>query len=141
MQMFAPGGAQLYREGTKWPKGHLYTLIGHLAFHMRALIATAKPGNGYTVNNYRRWNQGARGRLLPKKFHTQNVPFFYVKSIIFKVKHAPSLLRKRTDFLNILSLNVLLLFLPITGHSYIQRRHRVSKGAPLCLNWAFSPSY
>ena len=43
MQIFAPDVAQ-YREGTKWAKGHLYALTGHLAFHIGALIATAEPG-------------------------------------------------------------------------------------------------
>ena len=38
MQFFAPDGPQLYREGTKWAKGHLYALMGHLALHIRALI-------------------------------------------------------------------------------------------------------
>ena len=38
---FAHYGAQLYREGTKLARGHLYALMGHLALH----IATTEPGN------------------------------------------------------------------------------------------------
>ena len=45
MLIFAPDGAQLYREGTKWAKGHLYALMGHLAHHIRALMATSEPEN------------------------------------------------------------------------------------------------
>ena len=47
MQIFAPDHADgaHNREGTKWTKGHIYALMGHLAFHIRALIATAEPGN------------------------------------------------------------------------------------------------
>ena len=78
MQNFAPDGAQLYREGTKWAKGHLYALIRHLAFHIRALIATAEPVNNFVPVNLnfslplkghsqRWWNQGA-GVLAPPKF-------------------------------------------------------------------------
>ena len=26
-------GHSYYREGTKWAKGYLYALMGHLAFH------------------------------------------------------------------------------------------------------------
>ena len=43
MQFLPPTGHS-YREGTKWAKGHLYALMGHLAFHIRALRATAEPG-------------------------------------------------------------------------------------------------
>ena len=33
-----------YRKGTKWAKGHLYTLMGHISCHIWALIiATAEP--------------------------------------------------------------------------------------------------
>ena len=42
---FAHYGAQLYREGTKFAKGHLNALMGHLSIHIRALIATTEPGN------------------------------------------------------------------------------------------------
>ena len=46
MNFFCPlRGIVIYREGTKWAKGHLYALMGHLAFHIRALIATVEPGN------------------------------------------------------------------------------------------------
>ena len=76
MQIFAPDGAQLYREGTKWAKGHLYALMGHLSYHIRALIATAEPINCprepislplMKGHSQRRWNQGA-GALAPPKF-------------------------------------------------------------------------
>ena len=43
---FAHYGAQLYREGTKLAKGHLYALMWHLALHIRAhVIVTSEPGN------------------------------------------------------------------------------------------------
>ena len=85
MHIFVPDGAQLYRVGTKWAKGHLYVLIGHLAFHIRALIATVEPGNyprepfslplkGHSQLG--RWNQGGRGRLLPQNSNSQKVPLF-----------------------------------------------------------------
>ena len=31
-------GHSYYRESTKWTKGHLYALMGHLSFHFRALM-------------------------------------------------------------------------------------------------------
>ena len=80
MQIFDPTGAQLYREGTKWAKRHLYALMGHLAFHIRALIATAEPGNcpreSFSLplkgHSQGRWNQGARGgALAPQNSNTQ----------------------------------------------------------------------
>ena len=88
MQCFAPDRAQLYREGTKWAKGHLCALMGHLSFHIRALIATAEPGNcphepfslplkGHCQG---RWNQGpgggGGGALAPQKSQHSKVPFF-----------------------------------------------------------------
>ena len=110
MQIFAPDEAQLlYREGTKWAKGHLYALIGHLSCHIWALIATAELGNcprepfslPLKGHSQGRWIQGAGGACSPQNFHTQKVPFFLSKKCNFKVKHAPSSVRKRTDFLNI----------------------------------------
>ena len=43
--LFTHYGAQLYREGTKLAKGHLYAFMGHLAQHIRALMATSEPEN------------------------------------------------------------------------------------------------
>ena len=43
MQNFAPDGAEMIEKGTKWAKGHLYTLMGHISCHIWALIATAEP--------------------------------------------------------------------------------------------------
>ena len=72
-------GHILYREGSKWTKGHFYALMGHLAFHIRALIATAEPGNcprepfplPLKGHSQGRWNQGpGRGRLLPLPYLT-----------------------------------------------------------------------
>ena len=80
-------GTCYYREGTKWEKGHLYALMGHLSCHIWALIATADPGNS--------------GALALPNFHTQKVPLFLSKKCHFKVKHAPSSVRKKTGFLNI----------------------------------------
>ena len=76
MQILPLTGHSYYQEGTNWAKGHLYALMGHLAFHFRAPIATAEPGNcprepfplplKGTVNSQGRWNQGGRGHCSPK---------------------------------------------------------------------------
>ena len=81
MQFFAP-------EGTKWAKGHLYALMGHLVFHIRALIATAELGNypheslslPLKGHGQGRWTLelvesagrgGGGGRLLPQNSNPQ----------------------------------------------------------------------
>ena len=60
--------------------------------------------NVYVAKDFRKNKCRSPKILTPKR-----CPFL-TKSVIFKVKHAPSLLRKRTDFFNILSINVLFFF-------------------------------
>ena len=82
----SPDGAQLYREGTKWTKGHLYALMGHLAFHIRAHIVTVEPENcprepfslpqWGTVKGGGIGGGGGGERLLHKNSKTQMGPFF-----------------------------------------------------------------
>ena len=70
-------GHSYYKEVTKLAKGHLYALMGHLAFHFRALIAPAESGNcprepfslPLKGHSQGRWNQGA-GALAPQKIPT-----------------------------------------------------------------------
>ena len=45
MCLFAHYRALIYREGTKLAKGPLCALMGHVALHIRALIATTEPEN------------------------------------------------------------------------------------------------
>ena len=71
-----------------------------------------------------------RALALPK--------FPHPKSEIFKVKHAPSLLRKRTDFHNSF-VPKCAFFCPLRG-TVLYGRHKVGKWAPLCPNETFIPS-
>ena len=62
--------------------------MGQLAFHIRALIAKAEPGNlspriflqfAPEGAQSRAVESGGRGRLLPKKSNTPKVPFSKLK--------------------------------------------------------------
>ena len=84
--------------------------MGHLALHVRSSAATVEPGNcprepfslpPEGAQSKGGGIRGGRGALAPQKG-----VLFLTKSVIFNLKHGPSLLRKRTDFFNILSLNV-----------------------------------
>ena len=79
--LFAPDGAEKAQSGQGV---NLYALMRHLAFHIRALIATAEPGNcpresfslplkGHSPGC---WNQGAGGACSPKLKKKKKVPFF-----------------------------------------------------------------
>ena len=96
--VFALTGHSYYREGTKWAKGHLYALMGHLSGHIWALIATAEPNNycprepfslPLKGHSQGRWNQGAGGSCTPKISTPQNCPFFLSKKCHFKSKTCP----------------------------------------------------
>ena len=76
MHFFAPDGAQLYRDRRhKVGKGAPLCLNGALAFHIRALIATAEPAGNCPREPYslplhegaqsRPVESGGRGRLPP----------------------------------------------------------------------------
>ena len=75
MLFFAHYGAQINdREGTKFAKGHLCALMGHLALYIRALIATTEPGNcprdsyfsPLMEHTYKKKTQnGQRGTFMP----------------------------------------------------------------------------
>ena len=88
MQIFAPDGVQFFIEKAQSGKGQLYALMGHLAFHFRALIATAEPGNcprepfSFPLKEKQSRaveSGGPAAALAPlKTSHTQKVPFFLV---------------------------------------------------------------
>ena len=75
MQFLPPTGHS-YREGTKWAKGHLYALMGHLAFHIRALRATAEPGICPREPYSLPLKGHSQGRLPQKKIQHPKVPPF-----------------------------------------------------------------
>ena len=114
MQIFTPDGAQSYREGTNWAKGHLYALMGHLAhsFHIRALIATAEPENcpreSFSLplkgHSQGRWIRGAgggggKGALAPQKIqHPNSAPFSKLKVYVKKSKTCPFFIEEKDIF-------------------------------------------
>ena len=113
-----------------------------LAFHIMAFIATAQqklvpvtlsllPLKGHSQGRWNREGGGGACSPTPKK-----CPLFYVKSAIFKVKHAPSLLRKRTYF-SIFFVPKCVGFFPLRGTVMYREGTKLAKGH---LN-AFSPSY
>ena len=113
--IFATDVAQLYREGTKWAKGYFMPYGAFSLSHYRALIATAEPGIIFPVNlSHCPWRGTVKGgkirgpgALAPKKFQDPKSAPFLSKTCHFKVKNAPSLLRKRTFPQYFVSLSVL----------------------------------
>ena len=78
-------GSHYYREGTKWAKGHLHALMGHLSCHIWALIATTEPGIISPVNlSHCPWRGTVKGGgirgpgvlALPKFPHPKSASFF-----------------------------------------------------------------
>ena len=122
-------------------KGHLCALMGHLAFYIRALIATAQPGN-FPVNlSHCPWRStvkgggikgpGGGGRLHPQNSNTQKCPFSKLK-VKFLKQTCPLCWRKGQISSRFVSLNV-----PFCPH---REGTTLAKGHMLCLVGEFSPS-
>ena len=92
MHLFAPDGAQPIQRAQSGQMGiFMHALMGHLAFHVRTLIADGGTGklSPWTfviapegAQSRGGWIGGG-GRLLPQNSNTQEVPFFLTKKCNF----------------------------------------------------------